>query len=1013
MMEVDRFEATIELMPLLQGEIRVVSMKLERPRVRVMVDDSGTVDWLIRTEASKSLDPDKVVLEDVEINDGSVTYADAGSGVAFSAQHVNALVEARSLSGPWRVEGSYLDGGTRVPFRLQTGRRLEDGSIRVKTDISPARWPLAIAADGIVAGGAAGFSYTGTYNLTQVSLTPEGAAASEGEAAEAPASPGAAPDTPEDTTGWRSEGSFQLTRDKLAIDKAVLTQGPPDRPASLAGSFTADFGHDPRFSAVIEARQLDLDRSLGKGPAEPIEVAKAADNLVRWLGTIPVPSMAGKLRLNVPAIVVGGAIIQEVGFEASPAGGGWAIDGFHARLPGQATLDADGMLSTGGIVGFGGNLRLNVGQPATFAAWWRGRGEGGAGRLLAPFEFAGHATIGPGHVIVDSMKTSIGDATLSGRFAWSDVNARASKRLLETDLVADRLDFVQLRAMAELLAGRNLSDAATLADSYAVKLAAQELVIEDIVMRDVSVDAGFVDGALTVRNVAVGNLGGARFSATRGQIDNVFTAPRGHLEAHLDAPSLQDLSRVVDRVAPDSPFSHWLTAAAPALSPAAIDASIEAPPAAGGADYRIKLHASAKATQADATIDLSGSPTAWRTGTAAVTLDVSSYDAVGLARQAGLAAAAGDMQKSARIQIAARGVPKDGLDTTVAADFGGVGLTAAGSLILAAGQLPSFNGTFKLQSDDLDPIIKMAGLTIPGEGPGVAAVLDGKISVAGATSVVEWKNGTVAGRPVGAKLTITGLGTDTPEANGDITLDSVDLGWLATLALGSAPLPTDDPAAPWSHTPFGDPVFGDLSSKLKIAAGRLTVGPGFDVSNPGLGVVVRPDRFDLDLHAGEIAGGTIKGGASIRNVGGNASLAGRLSLVGANLEFLHLAARGPGRGDRHARSLRQLRGNRTLAGGPDLRAHRRWRHQYPFGRSALRQSERGQSRHRLVRPRPAIHRRRAQSGIHRLHRRGNHALRRGRGGVCHRRRHRPNEEPRHRVRRRRKRWAAPLSTSTR
>ena len=405
---------------------------------------------------------------------------------------------------------------------------------------------------------------------------------------------------------------------------------------------------------------------------------------------------------------------------------------------------------------FGGNLRLNVGQPATFAAWWRGRGEGGAGRLLAPFEFAGHATIGPGHVIVDSMKTSIGDATLSGRFAWSDVNARASKRLLGTDLVADRLDFVQLRAMAELLAGRDLADAATLADSYAVKLAAQELVIEDITMRDVSVDAGFVDGALTVRNVVVGNLGGARFSATRGQIDSIFTAPRGHLEAHLDAPSLQDLSRVVDRVAPDSPFSHWLSVAAPALSPAAIDASIEAPPAAGGANYRIKLHASAKATQADATIDLTGSPVAWRSGTAAVTLDVSSYDAVGLARQAGLAAAAGDLQKSARIQIGAHGVPKDGLVTTVTGDFGGVGLSAAGTLVLAAGQVPSFNGTFKLQSDDLDPIVKMAGLEIPGEEPGIPATLDGKIGFVGTAGEVEWKDGTIAGRPVGAKLSVDG-----------------------------------------------------------------------------------------------------------------------------------------------------------------------------------------------------------------------------------------------------------------
>ena len=55
MMEVDRFEATIELMPLLQGEIRVVSMKLERPRVRVMVDDSGTDRKSTRLNSSHRL----------------------------------------------------------------------------------------------------------------------------------------------------------------------------------------------------------------------------------------------------------------------------------------------------------------------------------------------------------------------------------------------------------------------------------------------------------------------------------------------------------------------------------------------------------------------------------------------------------------------------------------------------------------------------------------------------------------------------------------------------------------------------------------------------------------------------------------------------------------------------------------------------------------------------------------------------------------------------------------------
>ncbi|MCP4309205.1 MAG: AsmA family protein, partial [bacterium] len=53
MMTVDRFAVTIELLPLIQGEIRVVSMTLEKPVVRVSVDDTGQVDWLLRSDASR------------------------------------------------------------------------------------------------------------------------------------------------------------------------------------------------------------------------------------------------------------------------------------------------------------------------------------------------------------------------------------------------------------------------------------------------------------------------------------------------------------------------------------------------------------------------------------------------------------------------------------------------------------------------------------------------------------------------------------------------------------------------------------------------------------------------------------------------------------------------------------------------------------------------------------------------------------------------------------------------
>ena len=136
MMTVDRFEVTIELMPLLQGEFRVVSMRLDRPVARITVSGDGMLDWQERNEASKALDPDRVILESVEIADGHLDYVDQGTGTELAFDSINAVIEATSLLGPWRVEGSYLDEGAAVPFRFATGRRLDD---RLELDLAQAR----------------------------------------------------------------------------------------------------------------------------------------------------------------------------------------------------------------------------------------------------------------------------------------------------------------------------------------------------------------------------------------------------------------------------------------------------------------------------------------------------------------------------------------------------------------------------------------------------------------------------------------------------------------------------------------------------------------------------------------------------------------------------------------------------------------------------------------------------------------------------------------------------------
>jgi hypothetical protein len=869
MMEVARFAVTIELMPLVQGQIRVISMTLDDPIVRVAVDDAGQIDWTLRGEASRDLNPDNVALSGVEVRNGRLLYTDARSNTAVELSEITANIEARSLAGPWRIDGGYTVNGAPSLFQVNTGVLTPEGAIRVKTDITPGQWPVAIAADGLVRLAETGPSYEGTYNLAQIVPAVDADGAGRGDA-----------------TGWRSEGSFALTREKLVIDKALLSEGPPDRPSSLAGSMTLTLGEAARFFATIQARQLDLDRSLGEGPKKPIEMATAADEFVKWLRGIPVPNIAGTVRFNVPAIVVGGAVIQDVSFSASPADHGWQVEGLRARLPGQATISADGQLSTGEAVGFGGKVELVVNQPATFAAWWRGKSDAGTGRLLAPFDLSGNATVTLDTVKVEDMTTRIGNATITGSFAWTKGDA-AGARMLSTNLEADRLDFTQVRALAELLGGRNLGNAGSLADSYAIKLAAGELRVEDLLMRDVTVDAGFAGGDLSVSSIKVGDIGGAQFTVTRGQIDDILGEPLGSLQAQLSAQQLTELARIVDRLAPDTAFAVWLRKAAPLLGASSMSVTVNSAMQDGAPNTRIDLSGKANATNFDARINLAGVPAAWRQAEVTVAADVKSYDAAGLASQILLRRTGTALEGGASFRFEAAGVPETGLAAKFTGTIAGLALRAEGDIVVPADAAPRYAGTFGIDMPDVAPLLALFDMVLPAIGPGMPISVAGRATTDGLAADLEWQNGTIAGRQVGGRLRVEpGRDGGVHLASGDIQIDRADLGWLAALGLGATPLPTGDAEEPWPRAPFGEPALDGITADIDIAAERLFVGEGLQILNSQLHLAASRDRLDLDVKSGNALGGEVAGGFSVRNVGGNASLTGNFSLLDGALDTI-------------------------------------------------------------------------------------------------------------------------------
>ncbi len=875
---VENFSATIELVPLLQGEVRVLSMTLERPHVRLSADNLAAVNWLKPPGGGKG-NPDRIVLGGVQINDGTLNYTDSETGIALAFGGVTASVAADSLAGPWRLEGTYLEGQRSVPFRFATGRQLDDGTIRLQSTLAPPMLPVSLSADGVLSNTAAkGFAYVGTYNAAEV-----------------------AGDKPL-PAGWRSQGTFALSRDRIAIDKAVLSNGPVERPTSVAGSLSVAFGKDPSFAASAEARQLDLDRTLAGGPSQPVDVAAVAQDFLARIVALPVPTIPGRIAFNVPGIVVGGSVIQDLAFTAEPAPDGWKVSGLRARLPGQALVEADGVLSTRRAVGFSGHARLAVAQPAVFAGWWRGSAQAGAGGPLSAFDISGDAMLAAGRVSVDKIAATIGDATITGRFSWGDVKGG---RALSTDLKADRIDYAGVKALADLLAGRDLADVGSLADSFSVRLAADAFQYGDVAMRNVAVDASYANDTLNVVQLAIGDVGGASFRVTSGRIDELTANPRGHLDAHLEADTLDGLTVIAGKVLPRSSIAEWLARTAPSLAPAVVNARIMAPPKSG-AGFQVAVDGVAGATTFSATVQSSVNlkqASTWRTvpGVFAITAD--SPDSAALAHQFGFAASAVKDDGGAHLAAKGAGIPKDGLDSVVDGEFAGVTASAQGKLVLAEAA-PIFTGNFTLKADDLAAAIGTAGLSIPGAAAGTPVALAGTFVANGSDLTLTWKDGTVADQPVSGNAEIARAADQSWRVGGALDIDTVDLGWLASLGLGFAPELSGNAKAPWSKAVFAPPTYGAVSGKVTVATRHFSVGD-LDVTGGSIALALQPNRIDVDLTGGHVAGGAAAGGVSIQNVDGNATLTGQFNLTGAALDSF----------------VWQRDGQPAIAGGLDLSAN--------------------------------------------------------------------------------------------
>ena len=850
LVEIERIRAEVELAALLQGDINVIDMVVERPLFRVdlaaLTDPSGTAQ-----PGGAAFDPDRIALAHTEIIEGTMLVSDPGAGRQWQATGINAIIEAGSLLGPGRVEAGFVLEGRRLTVRAGLGRFGEDGRLPLKLSVSPADYPVGISTDGTVTvmpGEPP--KYEGTFALS-------GVPPAEGE----PSSPlGAAV----------AEGAFGLTAAALDLSEVKLSYGPPERPLAMEGTARLDLGADPKFSLALAARQIDLDRSLGGGD-QPIGIETAVEGLVAAIQKLPVSRIPGSVRFDAQGVVAGGNVIQAVGADFTALADGWRIDILSALLPGETRLDLTGDILLEGAPAFTGHVKLNSSRPAAFSAWWRG--EAGRAARLDEFSLAADLALTAGRQGITNLRVASGGDSVTG-----DVDLRrfmqSNRSIASVRLRAGRLDVERGRALFDLFAGEALAGGRI--EQITLDLQADVLAAGGVEAQDILV-AGIVDegGTLKVDRFFVGNVAGASIGAD-GEIHDLFERTTGQVQASINAEDLQGAASFLEGLFPDSPTVAHFKRIAPALTPLNADVTFTAAETGetlslsvdgAFADTRLALEASGRGSLNDAA-GLTGSATA----------SVRAPESAALLRQLGFGALALDKSAPASLTAAFEGSLGSSGSMKFEGSLAGIQLSYTGMTTGRDGQLGAA-GKLEMASEDIDPALLLAGMTLPEIGVGHAVSAAGDVRAGPEGLELDLTRATFQGEPV--RGSVTAMWRDGLQLGGELQLTRASLPGMLGFAAGIEPGYGEEG---WVDEPFVYALPDRLAIDVRLTAEELAIGLPLAVRNAAFALQAGHGVIEVDMAEGDLAGGGLSGTLSARFGEQGLNVGLRASLDGANLE---------------------------------------------------------------------------------------------------------------------------------
>jgi uncharacterized protein involved in outer membrane biogenesis len=845
---------------LMRGEWRITDAVLEGPELDLGIDAGGQVDW---SKPKVRFHPEGVSIERLHVRDGRVAFRDAASGLQLLLEQIEFRGELRSLSGPFKGEGSFVAAGQRFPYRVAAAR-IEDSGIKVRLFVDPVnRLPMA-EADMVISVDHGTPRFEGQLQLAR----PVGRAASGSQ------SPLTEP--------WRLAGRLKGSSSAAVLEQMEFQYGPDERAIKLKGSAQFRFGADPRASLVFSATQLDLDRipSLSETDRRrPITAARMLSEALVEALPLPIPATAS---IAVESLTLGAAALQRVSAEIESSAGRLEIRNLQFRAPGLSQVELSGALegvSSG--MRFSGPIRIEANDPRGFLAWIADRSD--VPQLIdGPLRVRGDASLSAHSIAFEGLDVEVDHMHAAGRLAyrWGKGEPRVDAELTAPELDLDRLYALGVGLVGDALLPRPREGALSLKIGRALVLGI-EARQADVTLR---LDAQ----GLAVDHILVADFGGATV-AIRGRIDTGSRAPGGGITLDMDARALDGVLALTQKYAPE--MAEQIRRIAGRITPLTLRASLAVDGGAASnraAGAKFKIDGRAGAFRIAALADASDSNTFDIRNLKATILAATKFSLVSRVETDDGAALLDVMRiapfvsvdrGSGRFAVTAKGSPGGDLDLDISLTAGSLAASTKGKVRFA----PVASRWAELDVKVNNASIRSPRPVAPGGLPEILPVsVTTHVALAGDTVRLTDLTGSVAGNAASGRLT---FGIQQPmTVDGDLDLAAIDLPGAVATGVGVPVRPTGgggDAGIAWPNEPF-ERMIGPLTGQVRLSSKKVIFTPKI-AARDFKGVLHFDDsRLGLQVSEATLAGGRLSGELILLREPDGLIARSRLRLTGAN-----------------------------------------------------------------------------------------------------------------------------------